>query len=457
MAKTPPRDASSEPGQGEAPGEGQAPRKTPTYVEAVRSSTPGGSTASTTASGMIKTPDASPRITTPSSNAVAPPPRNASPISSAVTMMGTVSSLTSNQPGAGPNRHPTPGNPAPTRNATPSGSDPFEGVPEELTVKHTGSARTRIGLPSITPGMFRKRDDVPTPGLRRSDEPRSATPRGGRETVLLTAVKRPNTTPASSPAISDGAVRSESSRGDSGGHIPGGPSQGSRGTRTKRTRPAVPPAQIRATKHRVLPTDSLVLLDQKMVPQGAAIRSLRHRLAEKGDPRVILVSSAGPKEGKTFCAANLALALAEIRRSRVLLVDGNVHHHALATLFGIDKPPSVFAQMELHRREPSAPWNVAELSTYDMHLLAADATAEAPPAIEGALFTSCIDGLRGAYDYIIVDGPSVSDGPEVSLMEDGVDGIVFVARTDRSNAKALRNALDQISPQDLLGVVLLEA
>ena len=56
----------------------------------------------------------------------------------------------------------------------------------------------------------------------------------------------------------------------------------------------------------------------------------------------------------------------------------------------------------------------------------------------------------------MIDAPSVSAGPDIPLLEDAVDGLVFVARADRSRAKTLRYALDQVSPQDLLGVVLLD-
>ena len=106
----------------------------------------------------------------------------------------------------------------------------------------------------------------------------------------------------------------------------------------------------------------LVVLGQRFMPQAAAIRSLRHRLVEKGDPRVVLVTSAARKEGKTFCAANLALALAEIRRSRVLLLEANVYHPSLASLFGLRQVPCFLEQLEAHRRDFMAPWKVAELS-----------------------------------------------------------------------------------------------
>src|SRR5262249_22308733 len=77
----------------------------------------------------------------------------------------------------------------------------------------------------------------------------------------------------------------------------------------------------------------LVMLPRRESPRAARFRALRHRMAERGDPRPILVTSARAGEGKPFVAPTLALALAELRRSRVLLVDGHVGHPELARRF----------------------------------------------------------------------------------------------------------------------------
>ena len=76
---------------------------------------------------------------------------------------------------------------------------------------------------------------------------------------------------------------------------------------------------------------------------GSAIaeefRLIKHQLLadiERSDERSVLVASAQPKAGKTFCAINLALSLAGERDVEILLVDGDfLKPDALATL-GID-------------------------------------------------------------------------------------------------------------------------
>ena len=353
-------------------------------------------------------------------------------------------------------RVPTPGG-SPTVNASSNDDRP------PPSGKSGVGSRTRIGLPPVTilPGQVRRRADTPgntDHGGRQSGQgspgnalaPVEPARVVSRETVMLGSAKHEQSH-QNSQSLVVSTVRFE-----------GGPSSLERVSapvqRGRKARPTVPAAEIVATKHQV-PGDRhwpLVVLGQRFPPQSASIRSLRHRLVDKGDPRVVLVTSAGRRDGKTFCAANLALALAEIRRSRVLLLETNVYHPSLASLFGVSKHSCFLEQLEEHRRDFVAPWKVVELSTHSLHMMAINSRTEKVRALEGAIFTNCLDSLRGTYDYIIVDGPSVNAGPDVSLQEDAVDGIVFVARTDRARSSSLKYALDQVSPQDVLGVVLLD-
>src|SRR5258708_5427637 len=84
-----------------------------------------------------------------------------------------------------------------------------------------------------------------------------------------------------------------------------------------------------------------VLLRSPTSPQARKYRLLRHRLHGNSDPRVIVVSSAGPAEGKTTCAINLALAIAEDTMARVLLVEANPLRPSFAEVFALKSPSSL--------------------------------------------------------------------------------------------------------------------
>jgi Mrp family chromosome partitioning ATPase len=201
----------------------------------------------------------------------------------------------------------------------------------------------------------------------------------------------------------------------------------------------------------------LVMLTQPDGPRAARFRALRHRLAERGDPRAILVTSAGSREGKTFVATNLALAIAELHRYRVLLVDAHLRRPELARRFGLERGQHacLLSQLQRHREAPGSPWRVTALGRCDLHLLAISLSTDRSRVLDGPSFGSSIERLQKIYDYVIIDGAPVLDGPDVNLIEDSVAALLFAARGGVTSGKQLKTAFEQVSPTEILGVALL--
>ena len=87
----------------------------------------------------------------------------------------------------------------------------------------------------------------------------------------------------------------------------------------------------------------LVMRDDRKGPQAEAFREVRAnlRLVDRDAEhphRVILVTSAGPGEGRTTTACNLAFATAAAG-ARVLLVDADLRRPRVAAVFGLDGRP----------------------------------------------------------------------------------------------------------------------
>ncbi len=205
------------------------------------------------------------------------------------------------------------------------------------------------------------------------------------------------------------------------------------------------------------PDARLVMVRQPDSPQAASYRVLRHRLQERGDPRIIAVTSAGPKEGKTTCAVNLALALGECGRARVLLVEANLRAPALAPLFGFMPPQCFSVQMQKHREKPADGWSVVEVFSEYLHVLAVEPSDRGRPLLDGPAFAIAIEALSQAgYDYIVLDTPPVLGTADVNLIEDCADGVLLTAWARTTPSQALRQAIDQLVPSKVLGVTLLD-
>jgi Mrp family chromosome partitioning ATPase len=208
------------------------------------------------------------------------------------------------------------------------------------------------------------------------------------------------------------------------------------------------------------PDQRLILLREPDSPRAASFRVLRHRLQERDDPRVIAVTSARPREGKTTCAANLAMALGECGRARVLMVEANLRAPALAALFGFLPPECFSVQLSRHRERPMDPWSVVEVYSPSLHVAAVKPGPENEnrPLLDGVAFAGAIEVLRhSGYDYVVIDTPPVLGAADVNLIQDAADGVLLTAWSRESSGRALREAVDQLAPSKLLGVTLLDA
>ncbi|KYF62977.1 CpsD/CapB family tyrosine-protein kinase [Sorangium cellulosum] len=234
---------------------------------------------------------------------------------------------------------------------------------------------------------------------------------------------------------------------------------------------------------------NIVMVHAPYSPQADAYRTLRRKLP-LGAGTTIAVTSASPGEGKTSCAINLALALRETVRGRILLVEANIRKPGIARALRFD-PPSCFSeQVQRHVNNRYAPWVVVEQAApapavapsddtaeslerngpsgsrspdprlalqTPVHVLAVDPSKERPPILDAVAFASAIESLkRAGYAYIIIDTPPVLGSMDVNVIADSVSGVVMTSLVKKSTRKAIRQAIEQLRPAPILGVVLLD-
>ncbi len=200
----------------------------------------------------------------------------------------------------------------------------------------------------------------------------------------------------------------------------------------------------------------LAMLKDPYSPRADAYRALRHKIAGKGDPKVIGVTSPARKEGKTTAAINLAASLREGARGRVLVMEANLRAPALASTLGFMPPVCFNEQLVRHKSEPLDPWTAAEVLP-QLHVMAINPMNKYPPLIDPIAFSIAVDRLRLAgYDYIVVDSPPVLESADVNMISDSVDGFVMTVLARRSDARSVKRSIEQLGAVTFLGAVLLE-
>lgn len=169
-------------------------------------------------------------------------------------------------------------------------------------------------------------------------------------------------------------------------------------------------------------------------------------------PKILLITSAMPNEGKSTIAANLARTLA-LAGSRVLLVDGDLRRGCLHQSLKMQAEPGL-AELLLHTCDLEKVTQTDSLP--NLAFIACGSHAGNP----GDLFLdSELDQFlakwRSEYDYIVIDSSPLFAADDASCLAPKVDGTLFVVRRGRSSARAVSEALDLLAQRQarVLGVI----
>lgn len=190
----------------------------------------------------------------------------------------------------------------------------------------------------------------------------------------------------------------------------------------------------------------------------AALRNLRSWLlllwSESAErPRILLVSSAIPGEGKTTVAANLAALLAAAGQ-RVLLIDADCRGPALHRLFKANRAPGLG---DVLSRSAALKEAVVPTAQAGMHLLPAGEIRgyDAEPFL-GDAWPELLRELTRHYDYLLIDSAPVLTSDAASSLGLKTDGVLMVVRAAFTPAPIAQEALDRLRQRRIkvLGLVL---
>jgi capsular exopolysaccharide synthesis family protein len=189
----------------------------------------------------------------------------------------------------------------------------------------------------------------------------------------------------------------------------------------------------------------------------AAIASIRFTPRGCERPRVIVLSSPSPKEGKTTVAANLAIALAGIN-CRVLLIDGDFRKPRLHRVFDIGNEHGLASL--LRSQEPiTGPLN-GELRATGIPGLTLLPSGRASLAETALLYSGRLDEVialaRRDYDAVLIDTPPMTAMPDARVIARLADGVILVARARQTSRASIEAASNRFSQDGacVLGMIL---
>jgi polysaccharide biosynthesis transport protein len=173
-------------------------------------------------------------------------------------------------------------------------------------------------------------------------------------------------------------------------------------------------------------------------------------------PRLLVVTSPGPGEGKTTVLANLGVMLAAIGR-RVLLVDGDVRRHRLHELFGMCNERGLSTL--LARISPAdGPLDafVQKTPVPGLAVLTSGPLSPCANRLHSPEFSQLLRRLREEYEFVLIDTPPVLQIADTRVIGRLADGVILVVRAGHTAREAAAAAYQRLVDDDtrVLGLIL---
>ncbi len=190
--------------------------------------------------------------------------------------------------------------------------------------------------------------------------------------------------------------------------------------------------------------------------QFRVLRATLDQLQKQRGIKVVLVTSAGPGEGKTFTACGLAGVIAQEPGKRVLLVDGDLRKPHAGKQVGLAGDP------EAHRGfsdvlRGDLPAGDALLSAMDGGLFLLPA-GKVPPNPSELLSSPNLEAglkaVRDLFDWVVVDSPPVLPLSDAGILAQACDTVLFVVHAGVTPSKLVKEAIARIGREKVCGILL---
>jgi protein-tyrosine kinase len=182
------------------------------------------------------------------------------------------------------------------------------------------------------------------------------------------------------------------------------------------------------------------------------LRSRLYSLREKMTLKKVLVTSALPKEGKSFTAANLAQVMARQHGRRVLLIDADLRGPRLHLMLGTTADPGLSDYLQGKNDEFSI---MQRGPMENLFFIPSGTGIEDPSELVGnGRLKLLLQRVESLFDWIVIDSPPAVLVSDASVLAKACDGVLMVVRSNSTPADVARRARQEFPEQMLVGVVL---
>jgi capsular exopolysaccharide synthesis family protein len=188
-------------------------------------------------------------------------------------------------------------------------------------------------------------------------------------------------------------------------------------------------------------------------PAAEEFRVLRAKVKALDDERplrCIGIVSAAAGEGKSTMALGLAATLAQEPDRKILIIDCDLRKPALEKYLGLSHAAGLSEWLQ--GRVAAVP--VRRVEPQGFFLLGPGHAADHRPELLGSeRMEKLLESARGIFDFIILDCPPLVPVADSVILQDLLDGFLFVVRARHSPRETVAKALSHLKADRVRGVI----
>jgi protein-tyrosine kinase len=227
------------------------------------------------------------------------------------------------------------------------------------------------------------------------------------------------------------------------------------------------PDEISFTTTAVVPVDfeelrrkRLLLgpIEPEVLEKYKLLRTHILQLTREAGHNVLMITGAGPGEGKTLTAINLAISMSQGIDQTVLLVDADLRSPAVHRYFGLPAGPGLVDHLIDGMPIPDLLINPQGLGHLVL-LRAGKSIDQASELINSAVMADLVSELKNYYPnrYVIFDLPPMLSYADALAFAPLVDGIIVVVAAGQTPREDIDRCVDMLKKFNVLGFVLNKA
>jgi capsular exopolysaccharide synthesis family protein len=202
--------------------------------------------------------------------------------------------------------------------------------------------------------------------------------------------------------------------------------------------------------------------DEAVLEAFRSAYSAIHLQSTVANPKVILVTSTKPGEGKSFVAANIAPTFAR-HGLKCLLVDTDLRRPVLHKSFNVSNENGILNwirskdwQSDEANILSSKSLGITNLAANFDFLPAGGSTKRTSEVIDSIAFESLMNAVRANYDVVVMDTPPSSLFSDAQFLSEHVDEVIYVAKYNSISRLKVRHFIKKLDGNDskVLGLII---